>query len=203
MSPSFSLLLLSVLFFFLIIFYLCRYLLINFFLKVIFFFLSNAEVIAICSLSLFLSYLFPFSFFFPIVFQHFALFSENSFSAFMFPFCGSLCSLPLYPTTLSFLPYLLYYQDSHITPFHSHRNYDYCLLSDTLSFLGSLFFSKHVKLSPRHYCFVPEPTHNCKLPFHQIYSCSDSCTFCCCLEIEKGIKCPVCCYFNSRIPEPG
>lgn len=152
---------------FLIIFYLCRYPLINFLLKVIFF-LFNAELIAICSFFLFLFFLFSFSFFFPSDFQHFSLLLENSSSALMFPFCGSLCLLPFYHTSLSFLPYLLNYQISHKIPFHSLRKADPCLLSDTLSFLGSLFFTKHVKLSPRHYCFVPEPTHNCKLPFHQI-----------------------------------
>lgn len=107
----------------------------------------------------------------------------------MFPFCGSLCLLPFYHTSLSFLPYLLNYQISHKIPFHSLRKADLRLLSDTLSFLGSLFFTKHVKLSPRHYCFVPESTHNCKLPFHQIQPCSDSCSFPYWLEIEKGIKC--------------
>lgn len=124
----------------LIIFYLCRYLLINFFLKVIFF-LSNAELIAICSFFFFLClyYLFSFSFFPPSVFQHFCLLLENSFSVLMFPFCGSF-RLPLSTAFHSFLAYLLYYQNSHIIPFHSLKNADPCLLSATLSFLGSFFF---------------------------------------------------------------
>lgn len=125
----------------LIIFYLCRYLLINFFLKVIFF-LSNAELIAICSFFFFFSLpILPFFFLFfsPSVFQHFSLLLENSFSVLMFPFCGSL-RLPLSTAFHSFLAYLLYYQNSHIIPFHSLKNADPCLLSATLSFLGSFFF---------------------------------------------------------------
>lgn len=81
---------------FLIIFYLCRYLLINFFLKVIFF-LSNAEIIAIYSF-----------FSFPILLFFFLFFSQ-CFSTLLPPFrelffCSHVPIL-LFPVLTPFLPH--------------------------------------------------------------------------------------------------
>lgn len=72
-----------------------------------------------------------------------------------FPFYGSLCLLPLCPTLSSLLPYLFYQQNYHLIPFHRHKPTDFHLSSDTLSSLGSLFFSK--------------PLLNALLPYPRIY----------------------------------
>lgn len=60
----------------------------------------------------------------------------------LFTFCGSLCLPPGCSALSSLLPHLLSYQNFHIIPFHSHKNVDFSLSSDTLSPLCSLFFSK-------------------------------------------------------------
>lgn len=60
----------------------------------------------------------------------------------LFTSCGSLCLLPGCSTPSSLLAYLLSYQNFHIILFHSHKNVDSSLSSDTLSPLCSLFFSK-------------------------------------------------------------
>lgn len=144
LSPSSSLLLHSILFFFsLPLFNFPDTFLIIFSWR--YFFLSSAEVFTLCSSSL-LSYLTFFLSFFPDFFfvclfflQPFSLLLASSFLSFMLPiFWLPVCLLFLLHS--SFLFYLLYHHNSHTLPLHSHQNAD-SSLSGTLSFLGRFFFS--------------------------------------------------------------
>ena len=117
-----------------------------------------------------------------------------------FPFCGSLHSLPLCPTPSSLLPHVRSHQNAQIIHFHSHSNADSRLSSDTLSSLGSLFFSKPLlnALLPcaRIYSQLQIPfTPNLLMHVHDLYILV---FFSLCLQVEIGMNYPILCYCNSR-----